>query len=107
MRAENELLGTDAFREPLETVNAFLRANPMYPQIGADGTGFTESVAVYQPEERWLVAIARDERTTLILNVSCCSGRRASAKARRRNCFPRVWARAISRPEIFFARQKL
>jgi len=46
--------------EALETVNAVLRANPTYSQIGKDNEAFEESLAVSHPEDRWLTAIARD-----------------------------------------------
>jgi len=46
--------------EALETVNAVLRENPMYSQLGSDGAGFREIVSVRHPDDRWLVLIAKD-----------------------------------------------
>lgn len=46
--------------EVLDVVNAVLRENPTYAQIGGDGEGFQSSVKVCKPEDRWLVVIAQD-----------------------------------------------
>ena len=44
----------------LEAVNAVLRENPMYSQMGSGSEGFRSSFLVSRPEDRWLVAIAQD-----------------------------------------------
>jgi len=51
---------TPAPASALEAVNAVLRENPAYSQIGDGGEGFRESVSVCHPEDRWLVVIAKD-----------------------------------------------
>jgi predicted RNA-binding Zn ribbon-like protein len=54
------LEGAPAATAALETVNAVLRDNPAYAQITWDGEGFKKSISVRHPDDRWLVAIARD-----------------------------------------------
>ena len=44
----------------LETVNDALRANPTYSQLGVVEGGFAESVAAFEPDDRWMTAIAQD-----------------------------------------------
>jgi len=51
---------TPAPAAALEIVNAVLRENPTYAQIGSGGEGFRDSVSVSHPDDRWLVVIAQD-----------------------------------------------
>ncbi|MDR3709263.1 MAG: CGNR zinc finger domain-containing protein [Capsulimonadaceae bacterium] len=51
---------TPASATAIEVVNAILRTNPAYTQLGVSNGTFRESFSVIQPREKWLVAIAND-----------------------------------------------